>query len=278
MTDIPIYQVDAFTDRLFGGNPAAICPLSEWLPNEMLLQIAAENNLSETAFFVAERDTLRLRWFTPAVEVDLCGHATLATAWLIFNRLGRESDEVSFQTRSGELTVARDGDKLTMDFPAAEPRELEEQPAGLVEALGAAPQSVHQGADFLMAVYPSALDIRRLQPDFAGLKKMEQHAVIVTAPGTDEAVRPGVAQPDFVSRMFGPKVGIDEDPVTGSAHCVLTPYWSERLGKRNMIGHQISRRGGVVHCEDRGSRVGLSGTARLFMTGAIHLDGRNLAA
>ena len=271
MNEIPIYQVDAFTDRLFGGNPAAICPLKEWLPDGMLQAIALENNLSETAFFARERDRLRLRWFTPKTEVDLCGHATLATAWLIFNKLGRESEEVAFETRSGRLTVERNGDLLTMDFPSAEPNHVDAVPDEFVAALGSEPIEVLVGGDFLMAVFADSDTVRLMQPDFMGLLKMQQHAVIVTAAAKASDAMPGLPKPDFVSRMFAPKVGIPEDPVTGSAHCVLTPYWTEKLKKRILVGHQISARGGVVHCEDRGARVGLSGTARLYMTGALHL-------
>ncbi len=257
---IPLYQIDAFTGRLFGGNPAAVCPLEDWLDDAAMQAIALENNLSETAFFVENGDHYGLRWFTPAHEVDLCGHATLATAFVLFNELDAGGDAVEFETRSGRLTVHREGDRLAMDFPADPP-----QPCAaaddLVAALGAAPSEVLAGVDHI-AVYPSEADIRGLEPDFARLNRLDRRGVIVTAKG-DEA--------DFVSRFFAPKAGIPEDPVTGSAHCELVPYWSKRLEKKRLVAHQVSARGGELWCEDRGERVIIAGCAVKYLEGIIQL-------
>ena len=263
---IPLYQVDAFTDRPFAGNPAAVCPLDAWLPDDAMQSIAAENNLSETAFFVPEGDGYGLRWFTPATEVDLCGHATLASAHVIFRFLMRERREVLFQTRqAGVLKVTRDGDLLALDFPSrpAEPCAL---PAALAAALGSAPASVLAARDYL-CVYDSADDIAALTPDFAALARLDRFAVIVTAPasGSDPD---GV---DFVSRFFAPARGVDEDPVTGSAHCTLIPYWAARLGKTRLEARQVSRRGGRLTCGLDGDRVSIAGRAVLYLEGAIEI-------
>lgn len=257
---IPIYQIDAFTSRLFAGNPAAVCPLEEWLEDGVLQAIAAENNLSETAFFVRRQDSYHLRWFTPAVEVDLCGHATLASAYVIFNYLDEASDKVAFDTKSGELVVRRDGELLSMDFPSRPPVECP-LPERLEQALGRHPLATLMSRD-LMAVFESEAELRALKPSMDLLAQVEAFAVIVTAPGADS---------DFVSRFFAPRGGIAEDPVTGSAHCTLVPYWSKRLGKTSLHARQVSPRGGELWCEDRGARVVIRGKAIRFMKGEIVL-------
>lgn len=260
MNTLPIYQIDAFASEIFSGNPAAICPLSHWLDDATMLAIAAENNLAETAFMVPRDELYELRWFTPTTEVDLCGHATLASGHLLLNVLGRCGDEVSFETRSGHLTVARDGDLLALDLPtlAAQPAEL---PNVLLEGLGCRPQELLAATNYL-AVFASEQEVRSIQPDFAALAKCDPYGVIVTAPGKEA---------DFVSRFFAPSYGIDEDPVTGSAHCTLTPYWAQRLGKKQLRARQISRRGGELACEDRGQRTRVSGRCALYLRGTIEL-------
>ncbi|MGH6988538.1 MAG: PhzF family phenazine biosynthesis protein [Stellaceae bacterium] len=247
---LPFFQIDAFAARAFAGNPAAVCPLEDWLDDTTLQRIAAENNLSETAFFVAEDDGFRLRWFTPAVEVDLCGHATLATAWVIFHEFDWPLDTIDFTTRSGALAVTREDDRLAMDFPARPPVPAEGV-AEVAAALGARPQSLLAARDAL-AVFADAAEVEALAPDFARLKALDHFAVIATAPG-----RAGDA--DFVSRFFAPKVGVDEDPVTGSAHSTLIPYWSRRLGKKRLFARQVSARGGELWCEANGDRVSIAG-------------------
>ena len=257
---IPLYQIDAFTGRLFGGNPAAVCPLEDWLDDATMQAIARENNLSETAFFIDRGDYHDLRWFTPASEVDLCGHATLATAFLLLDELGVGGDVVHFETRSGRLTVRRDGDRLAMDFPAAPPEPCAE-PDGLAAGLGRAPDAVLAAAQYL-AVFSTEAEVRAIEPDFARIAGLDRRAVIATAPG-EEA--------DFVSRFFAPKIGIPEDPVTGSAHCVLVPYWAQRLGKTCLTAHQVSARGGELWCEDRGERVVIAGHAVKYLEGIIEI-------
>ena len=259
--NLPIYQVDAFTRGPFSGNPAAVCPLDAWLDDATLQSIAAENNLSETAFLVASDDGYELRWFTPAIEVDLCGHATLAAGYVVLNHLQPDLDAVTFSTLSGKLIVARDGDRLSMDFPARPPVPAAISQA-LSDALGEAPSEVHASRD-IVAVYDDEAAVRRLSPDQARLLALDEGlGVIATARG--EKV-------DFVSRFFVPKGGIAEDPVTGSAHCTLVPFWAERLGKSHLVAHQVSARGGELHCEDRGERVIISGKCTLFLTGSIHM-------
>jgi len=257
---LPIYQVDAFTSRVFAGNPAAVVLLEEWLPDELLQGIAMENNLSETAFVVPRGATFDLRWFTPKVEVDLCGHATLASAHVIFGKGDAPGDEVVFESRGGTLRVRRAGDMLAMDFPARPPRRIPDDPS-VTAALGAAPDELHEARD-LMAVFGSQADIEALEPDFAVMGGLGAFAIIVTAPG--DAC-------DFVSRFFAPAVGIPEDPVTGSAHCTLTPYWSARLGKSGLHALQVSARGGELHCEHRGDRVVLKGRAVDYLRGEIEV-------
>jgi PhzF family phenazine biosynthesis protein len=258
--EIPLYQVDAFTDRVFAGNPAAVCPLEQWLDDELLQNIAAENNLSETAFFVPEFEGYRLRWFTPACEVDLCGHATLASAFVLMNVLGSEQNEVRFQSRSGELRVSRDGDMYSLDFPSRAPQRVKPTPS-LIAGLGVEPDEVWRARDY-MAVFATEQHVRALTPDMAKLAACDTFAIIATAPGRTT---------DFVSRFFAPNRGVPEDPVTGSAHCTLVPYWSQRLGKTSLHACQVSKRGGQLWCEDQGARVKISGRAVLFSSGKIQL-------
>ena len=257
---IPFYQIDAFTDRMFGGNPAGICPLEDWLPDETMQAIAAENNLSETAFFVENGDHYDLRWFTPTHEVELCGHATLATAHLLINELKITDRAVHFETRSGRLSVRPVGDRLEMNFPAQPPEPWPPSEA-LDEAMGAKPQEV-LGHVNCIAVYESESRVRALAPDMAKLVGLSYEGVIATAPG--DAV-------DFVSRYFAPKFGIPEDSVTGSAHCELTPYWAKRLGKESLEARQISCRGGELSCRLQGERVLLWGRAVKYLEGVIEL-------
>jgi predicted PhzF superfamily epimerase YddE/YHI9 len=259
---LPIYQVDAFTDSLFGGNPAAVCPLQAWLPGETMQAIAAENNLAETAFFVREGTDYALRWFTPTVEVDLCGHATLAAGHIVFQFIEPHRDRVSFRTtKAGTLTVGRRGDVLAMDFPAR-PAAPTEPPSGLLAALGGTPREVLRARDHLV-VYDSAAEVAALDPDLAALAKVDCWAAIVTAPGED-----GV---DFVSRFFAPAQGVPEDPVTGSSHCTLVPYWAGRLGKKKLEARQLSRRGGALSCALEGDRVSIAGHVVLYLQGQIEV-------
>lgn len=258
---LPIYQVDAFSRRRFAGNPAAVCPLKKWLPDAVLQQIAAENNLAETAFFVGEPDGYRLRWFTPEVEIDLCGHATLAAAYVLMDCLGFGGDRVTFHSRSGPLLVWRTGDMLTLDFPSRPGARQPADPA-LAAALGAEPEAIYAARD-TMCVFRTAAEVAALRPNMEALARLDSFAVIATAPGEDC---------DFVSRFFAPKAGINEDPVTGSAHCTLTPYWAQRLGKTEMFARQISARGGELWVEEREDRVRISGYGALYMTGFIELD------
>ncbi len=258
---IPLYQIDAFADGPFTGNPAAVCPLDGWLPDPVMQAIAAENNLSETAFFVRDGEAWSLRWFTPTTEVDLCGHAALASAYAIFRFLAPGGSRAVFRTlEAGELVVERAGELLALDFPARPPA-LCQPPPGLAAALGAAPASVLAARDYL-AVYNEPSQIAALMPDFAALAKLDR-AVIVTAPGAGEV--------DFVSRFFAPTLGVDEDPVTGSAHCTLIPFWARRLGKDRLAARQLSRRGGSLVCESRGERVVIAGHAVLYLSGKIYL-------
>ena len=258
---IPIYQIDAFTLGPFSGNPAAVCPLDTWLDDATMQSIAAENNLAETAFIVSIEEGYDLRWFTPTVEVDLCGHATLAAGYVVLNHLQPDLGSVSFETISGELTVTRDGERLSMDFPARAPTKVAVSEA-LSDALGKAPSEVHLSRDIL-AVYDNEATVRNLSPDQAKLLALEEgFGVIVTAKGDSV---------DFVSRFFGPKAGVAEDAVTGSAHCTLVPYWALRLGWSDLVAHQVSARGGELHCELRGDRVIMSGQCTLFLTGSLWL-------
>jgi len=260
--ELPIYQVDAFTDRVFGGNPAAVMPLPRWLDDATLQAIAMENNLSETAFLVACDGGYELRWFTPSVEVNLCGHATLAAAHTLFNHLDHAADDVRFQTHSGELRVRREGEVLTLDFPAT-PLVTTDVDLAICNALGATASEAVISPDnphAVVYVFEFEQDVAALRPDFTALRAASKHCVIATAPG--EAC-------EFVSRFFGPQVGIDEDPVTGSAHCALVPYWSKRLGQVKLQARQISARGGDLACELRDGRVFMSGQAVTFMRGVV---------
>lgn len=260
---LPIYQVDAFADAAFAGNPAAVVPLDAWLPDATLLAIAAENNLSETAFFVRDGDRCELRWFTPAVEVDLCGHATLATAFVIGTILEPGRDRFSFATRqAGVLTVAREGVRFVLDFPARPPSPVDQHPDLLGALGGPAPAAVLGARDYLV-VYDDAEVVRTLTPDMGRLAALDRFAVSVTAPGEN-----GV---DFVSRFFAPAKGIPEDPVTGSAHCTLIPYWARRLGRTTLSARQVSARGGNLACGLDGDRVKIGGTAVLYLEGVIHV-------
>jgi len=262
---ISIYQIDAFTDRLFGGNPAAVCPLTAWLDPQTMQNIAAENNLSETAFYVKKDGQFEIRWFTPAIEMDLCGHATLASAYAIFNYSDFNGDVITFQTmQRGELRVSRTGDMLTLDFPATRPEPLP-IPGQLAEALGKQPGTVYKSRD-LLALFDREEDILSLKPDFGLLLNVLREnrcvGMIVTAPGN---------QADFVSRFFAPPAGIDEDPVTGSAHTTLTPFWAERLDKPRLHTFQLSRRRGELFCRLSGERALISGKAVTYMKGEIEV-------
>ena len=258
--ELSLYQIDAFTDQVFKGNPAAVCPLDSWLADSDLQAIAAENNLSETAFYIPLVSGFHLRWFTPKAEVDLCGHATLATAFVIFNLLDYADDAIKFQTRSGELTVTKNNDWLVMDFPS-QPGKPCPPPRLLLDGLGKTPVEVLASEDY-MAVYENEEDIYALEPNFDTLSKLDLRGVMVTAKGKDL---------DFVSRFFAPRHGINEDPVTGSAHCALTPFWADKLNKTKLSARQISKRSGHIECELRGDRVFLSGKAVKFMEGTITL-------
>jgi PhzF family phenazine biosynthesis protein len=292
---IPLYQVDAFTDKRFHGNPAAICPLDQWLPDSVLQSIAAENNLSETAYYVRTGEHagpnghaagrvshaaggvshaagggshVDLRWFTPAVEVDLCGHATLAAAMVILDvRKEVAAEQVDFNTKSGVLIVRRDGDRYALDFPSRPATACEVHP-DLAAALGSTPVEVLASRDYL-CVFSSEEEVRALKPDMAKLASLDRFGMIVTAPG---------ANCDFVSRFFAPAKGVPEDPVTGSSHCTLIPYWATRLGKDWLHARQISARGGELWCEMRGDRVRIAGHGVLFLEGEIDIDAASIAA
>lgn len=252
------YQVDAFATRAFEGNPAAVCPLDSWLDDALLQAIAGENNLSETAFFVPSEKGYRLRWFTPVKEVDLCGHATLATAHILFEKLGYAQPVIRFETRSGDLFVKKKGALLEMDLPACPPTPCT-LPDLLADGLGRRPLEVWAADDYL-AVFDSEATVRAITPNQPLLGQLGLRCVVITAPGTEV---------DFVSRVFGPKFGIPEDPVTGSAHCALAPYWGKRLGKDVLSARQVSRRGGNVGCELKSDRVLLSGAAVTVMESDI---------
>jgi predicted PhzF superfamily epimerase YddE/YHI9 len=263
---ITLFQVDAFTDRVFSGNPAAICPLDQWLDDETMLAIAAENNLSETAFCVQEREQFGLRWFTPKAEVQLCGHATLAAGFVVFNFLQRGATSVRFQTCSGLLIVQQDGDRLAMDLPLI-PAGPCAAPPDLLAGLNAPPRLLLESGETAadrnyFVVYDSEDEVRSAEPDLLRLEKLHPAGVCLTAPGRES---------DFVSRYFAPSYGIPEDPVTGSTHCTLAPYWSERLGKKVLHARQVSQRGGDLILEPCGERVILRGKAVLYLKGELSL-------
>ncbi|MGI4750569.1 MAG: PhzF family phenazine biosynthesis protein [Janthinobacterium lividum] len=261
--NIQIYQADAFTDRLFSGNPAAVCPLTEWLPDEIMQQIALENNLAETAFFVPDGDGFMLRWFTPELEIDLCGHATLASAHILYTELNYVGESINFKTKvAGTLVVSKSGDLYTLDFPSRPPQPCA-VPDILLEALGgnATPSIIQKSRDYFV-VYESEAAIINLKPDFALLGKIDVIGIIVTAPGEEV---------DFVSRFFAPSCSVPEDPVTGSAHCTLIPYWAKRLDKNSMHAYQLSARKGEIWCENSGNRVKIAGKAVTYLSGKIYL-------
>ena len=258
---IPIYQVDAFTSEIFKGNPAAVCPLKNWLPDKIMQEIAKENNLSETAFFINKNNTFDIRWFTPVSELDLAGHPTLATAHVIIKELNFQLDKIIFKTEIGDtLTVTKENNLFIMNFPSRPP-ELDKNIESVSEALGKKPLELFRNRD-AVAVFKNEEDIKSMTPSMDKLKKLDYPAVIVTAPG--EKV-------DFVSRNFAPKLGIPEDPVTGSAHCELIPYWSKILNKKELLANQISDRGGKLYCTHNEDRVTIGGEAVTFLRGEIEI-------
>jgi len=261
---LPIYQIDAFAEKPFEGNPAAVVPLDAWLPEETMQAIAQENNLAETAFFVPANGAFHIRWFTPKKEVELCGHATLASAFVLFELSGHDGDTVVFDSWSGPLSVTRSGGSLTLDFPARAPQSCE-IPDDLAKGLGRTPSTCYRSDDF-MAVFEDEASVAGIDPDHGHLERLDLRGVIVTAPAS---ASPDV---DFVARFFAPKAGIPEDPVTGSAYTQLAPYWSERLGKTVLGAKQISPRGGKLTCELAGERVLISGRAIKYLEGKIEID------
>lgn len=262
---LPLFHVDAFTGTPFKGNPAAVCPLAAWLDDDLLRRVAAENNLSETAYFVEEGDHCRLRWFTPRCEVNLCGHATLASGFVLLTILQPERDEVGFTTRSGLLTVRREGDLLSMDFPSLPPWSCSQPPRELVDGLSQRPAfaSVLQIEDNYFVVYESEEEVLQVRPNFALIEELHPAGVAITAPGRDV---------DFVSRYFVPSYGIPEDPVTGSIHCSLAPYWATRLKKTALHARQVSERGGELWCEIVGDRVIIKGKSVLTLQGSLLIE------
>ena len=260
--EIPIFQVDAFTDQLFQGNPAAVCIVDEWLSDELMLNIAKENNLAETAFCKQVETGYAIKWFTPEIEMDLCGHATLATAHVLFQNYVRSKNEIVFESNSGPLIVSRDGARYRLDFPSRVP-----QPADLtaliLEGIGKAPLEVYKARDYVL-LYETQAVIEAILPDQALLNtiNLDPGGIVVTAPGNEV---------DFVSRFFTPQASIFEDPVTGSAHCSLIPFWAKRLKKDKLVAQQLSARGGTLYCENVGDRVGISGEAVTFLKGTIYL-------
>jgi len=259
--ELDFYQVDAFADDVFTGNPAAVIPLYEWLSDELMMHIAQENNLSETAFFVRKGEYFELRWFTPEIEIDLCGHATLGSAHVLYHHLEYADPAVVFETKSGRLFVDREGDGYSMDFPAWSCANIQVTER-VAAALGARPAELYMGSRDMMAVFESEEQVRALRPDFRQVSALDGLCLICTAPGMDH---------DFVSRVFVSGDSIPEDPVTGSAHCTLVPYWADRLGKSTFNAYQASTRGGSMRCEYLGDRVKISGNAVTYMTGTIHL-------
>jgi PhzF family phenazine biosynthesis protein len=260
MKTYPIYIVDAFTSSLFGGNPAAVCPLEEWLPDFMMQKLAAENNLSETAFFVKEGKEFHIRWFTPEFEIDLCGHATLASAYVIFNHLNHAADVIRFTCNSGILVVHKKDDKIELDFPSRMPQATT-APEELLQGVNIAPAKVLKARDYFL-VYDDEKYVRQIVPNFTFLNQLDCIGIIVTAPGREA---------DFVSRFFVPNSVIGEDPVTGSAHCSLIPYWAKELNKTVLTARQVSAREGHLLCEDKGDRVTMAGNAVLYMKGEYYL-------
>ncbi len=260
LNSLTIYHVDAFTSKLFGGNPAAICPLKEWLPDEPMQKLAAENNLSETAFFVKEGEGYKLRWFTPEYEIDLCGHATLASAFVLFNHLNYSFEDIHFYTKSGELVVRKKGDLIELNFPSRMPQPCE-IPEALLKGVNFPPAKVLKSRDYFLVYEDEAL-IKQIIPDFQYLNQLDTIGVIVTAASKEV---------DFVSRFFVPNSVIGEDPVTGSAHCNLIPYWAKELNKTTLTAKQLSARQGELFCEDKGDRVMMAGKAVLYLKGEYYL-------
>lgn len=262
MKKLKLYQADAFAGKLFQGNPAAVCPLDEWLPKPLMQSIAAENNLAETAFYVRDGNEYDLKWFTPVSEVDLCGHATLATAHILFNHEGYTGSEITFRSNSGRLTVKRSNDLLTLDFPSDHIEKVDTPPA-ITSALNIPVIETWKGRMDYMAVLSSQSDLEKVQPDFRLIATLGTRGLIITAKGNEV---------DFVSRYFAPQFGIDEDPVTGSAHTTLIPYWSARLNKIEMKALQLSKRRGELGCKHLGDRVEISGKARTYLAGEIYVE------
>jgi PhzF family phenazine biosynthesis protein len=260
---LKIYQVDAFTDKIFGGNPAAVIPLKKWISDDLMQKIAIENNLSETAFYLKTSEGFHIRWFTPAYEVNLCGHATLATAFVIFRIEKYEKDTIVFNSKSGILKVTKDKNWLILDFPLQKTAPTE-APQGLIEGMGKKPLEIYRASDDFMLVYKSQKEIEDLLPNFGLLKKVSARGIIATSKAKSKRF-------DFVSRFFAPAAGIDEDPVTGSAHTKLVPYWAEKLSKNSLIAQQISARKGYLACELKNDRVMIRGKGKLFLKGKIYV-------
>ena len=258
--NIPLFQVDAFTEEKYKGNPAAVCILNKWVKDEQLQKIARENNLSETAFIVKKNDKFELRWFTPTSEIDLCGHATLAAAYVVFNHIESKLNRVKFYTKSGELVVKKRNSLLTMDFPAR-PAKYCNYPERLNEAINIKPEEVLKARDYLL-IYDNEKQIKKINPDFNKLKKLDTVGIIVSSRGEKY---------DFVSRFFAPSIGVNEDPVTGSSHTTLIPYWAKRLKKSDMIAYQYSKRGGTLYCENHKNRVSIAGNAVIYLKGNIFI-------
>ncbi len=262
---LPMYELAAFARAPFAGNPAGVCPLERWLPEATLQAVAAENNLPETAFFVPRGAGYEIRWFSPATEIQLCGHATLASAWVLFHRLARPGERIDFESKSGTLSVTKRGDLLELDFPAW-PAKARPAPPGLAEALGGSPSETLASTRDLVAVFASAEEVAALRPDFAKLAAMVAFGVSATAPGNGRGA-------DYVLRFFAPAVGVPEDPATGSSHCTLAPLWSARLGRTRLTARQLSPRGGDFVCEHRGDRVGIGGGVIPYLEGTIEIPG-----
>ena len=257
---LTLYQIDAFAEKLFTGNPAAVIPLEKWMDDSFMQQLAMENNLAETVFFVPKDNDFEIRWFTPTLEINLCGHATLASAFVLFSLLNYKGSSITFHSKSGPLIVARDGDLLKMDFPSWKPERIETYPEELLHSLGN-PEitGVYENREYIVEL-PDQDALIKCDPDFSLMKKVDK-MVIITAPGKEV---------DFVSRFFAPTAGIDEDPVTGSAHSQLIPFWSYKLGKKIMMAKQLSKRGGDIYCEQKGERVIMGGKCVFYMKGEIN--------
>ena len=263
MKSIKIFQVDAFTNDLFKGNPAAVCIFDSWPTDKLMQNIAAENNLAETAFIVPNESDFEIRWFTPLVEVDLCGHATLASAFVLFNYLNFQGSEIVFHSpRSGILKATNDNDKIFLEFPSDILTQID-QVQEIIDGIGIKPIEVYKGKSDYMAVVKSENDVLTLKPNFEKISMLKERGLIVTAPGVEF---------DFVSRFFAPQAGINEDPVTGSAHTTLVPYWSKQLGKKELIAKQLSKRTGILYCENEGAKIKIAGHAKLYLIGEIFIN------